>query len=313
MGPFGSVLDGMFKFTEYLSYSCFLVDVCKSHDDHAFCIYFNDKNGCLSNKGVSIKSADGDVDLSKLNFVMHSVVMSNDTDLTGYMKDALNKLSDKYIVRNIYLERDGKISQPGQYVQVSISVPENWSPDRCKLYWVQDDGTLQEISVTASAGRLEFVTNHFSYYAIVYNEDSAAVSEKLEFADNSNIDGRIDEENKRVSVFPSSNAGISFDEFKAMFKGVISVAGAKIEKVFNGMKFMFGDKEYTLIFKGDANADSKINASDARTILRIAAKLDNPDEVTKEAADIDSDGKVTSKEARSVLRFTAKLQKKIYE
>lgn len=48
-------------------------------------------------------------------------------------------------------------------------------------------------------------------------------------------------------------------------------------------------------------------------MLRIAAKLDNPDEITREAADVDSDGKVTSKEARSVLRFTAKLQKKIYE
>ena len=313
MGPFGSVLDGMFKFTEYLSYTCFLVDVCKVHDDHAFCIYFNDKNGCLCNNEVTVKSYEEDVDLSKLNFVMHSVVMSNDTDLTGYMKDALNKLSDKYIVRNIYLERDGKISQPGQYVQVSIPVPENWSPDRCKLYWVQDDGTLQEISVTVSAGRLEFVTNHFSYYAIVYNEDSAGASEKLEFADNSNIDGRIDEENNRVSVFPSSNAGISFDEFKAMFKGIISVAGEKIEKVFNGMKFMFGDKEYTLILKGDANADSKINASDARTILRIAARLEQPDEITKDAADIDSDGKITSAEARSVLRFAAKLQNKIYE
>lgn len=65
--------------------------------------------------------------------------------------------------------------------------------------------------------------------------------------------------------------------------------------------------------KGDANADSKINASDARTILRIAARLEQPDEIAKEAADIDSDGKVTSAEARSVLRFAEKLQKKIYE
>lgn len=65
--------------------------------------------------------------------------------------------------------------------------------------------------------------------------------------------------------------------------------------------------------KGDVNADGRITAKDARTILRIAARLEQPDEVTKEAADIDSDGKVTSKEARCVLRFTAKLQKKIYE
>ncbi len=48
-------------------------------------------------------------------------------------------------------------------------------------------------------------------------------------------------------------------------------------------------------------------------MLRIAARLEQPDEITREAADVDSDGKVTSKEARSVLRFTAKLQKKIYK
>ena len=64
--------------------------------------------------------------------------------------------------------------------------------------------------------------------------------------------------------------------------------------------------------KGDVNADGKITAKDARTILRIAVRLEQPDEVTKEAADIDSDGKVTSKEARLVLRFAAKLQSKVY-
>lgn len=144
-------------------------------------------------------------------------------------------------------------------------------------------------------------------------EPTTKAEEKFEFANNSNVDGRIDEENKKVSVFPSSNAGISFDEFKAMFKGVISVAGEKIEKVFNGMKFTFNGEEFTFILKGDTSPDGNITAKDARTILRIAAKLDNPDEITREAADVDSDGKVTSKEARSVLRFTAKLQKKIYE
>ena len=67
------------------------------------------------------------------------------------------------------------------------------------------------------------------------------------------------------------------------------------------------------IIKGDTQADGKITAKDARTMLRIAARLEQPDEITKEAADIDSDSKVTSKEARSVLRFAARLQSKIYE
>ncbi len=144
-------------------------------------------------------------------------------------------------------------------------------------------------------------------------EPTTKADEKLEFADNSNIDGKIDEENKKVSIVPSASTGISLDDFKAMFKGAVSVAGEKIEKVFNGMKFTFNSNEYTFILKGDTSPDGKITAKDARTILRIAARLDSPDDVTKEAADVDSDGKATSKEARSVLRFAAKLQNKLYE
>ena len=142
-------------------------------------------------------------------------------------------------------------------------------------------------------------------------EPTTKVDEKLEFADNSNVNGKIDEENKKVSIVPNASAGMSLDDFKAMFKGAVSVAVEKIEKVFNGMKFMFGGNEYTFILKGDTSPDGKITAKDARTILRIAARLEQPDDVTKESADIDSDRKVTSKEARSVLRFAAKLQNKI--
>lgn len=147
----------------------------------------------------------------------------------------------------------------------------------------------------------------------VSTEPTTKAEEKLEFDDNANVDGKIDEENKKVSIVPNASAGMSLDEFKAMFKGAVSVAGEKIEKVFNGMKFTFNGNEYTFILKGDPSPDGKITAKDARSILRIAARLEQPDDVTKDAADVDSDGKVTSKEARIVLRFAAKLQSKICE
>ncbi len=137
--------------------------------------------------------------------------------------------------------------------------------------------------------------------------------EKLEFAEKAEVEGKIDEENKKVSILPKESKGITLDDFKVMFKGAVSVAGEKIDKVFNGMKFMFNGNEYTFIIKGDTQADGKIAASDARMILRFAAKLDNPDDVAKESADINSDGNITSMEARSVLRFAAKLQNKLYE
>ncbi|MDD6484370.1 MAG: DUF6273 domain-containing protein [Clostridiales bacterium] len=172
MGPFGEVLNGMFKFSEYASYSNFLVDICKRHENHALRIYFDDENGCLSNNGVSVKAENGNTDLSVSNYIMHSVVLSKEQDLSNEIKVSLDNISDKYIVRDIYLERDGVISQPNQTVQVSIPVPNGWIPDYCKVYWVQEDGTLQEIQATASFGNLVFTTDHFSYYAVVEKKPS---------------------------------------------------------------------------------------------------------------------------------------------
>ncbi len=63
--------------------------------------------------------------------------------------------------------------------------------------------------------------------------------------------------------------------------------------------------EYTL---GDVNADGKINASDARTVLRSSAKLETLDEVQMLAADVNKDEKVNASDARIILRVSAKLQ-----
>ena len=61
---------------------------------------------------------------------------------------------------------------------------------------------------------------------------------------------------------------------------------------------------------GDIDNNGKINASDARLALRIAAKLENnmTDNQLK-AADVTKDGKVTASDARKILRVGAKLDK----
>ena len=130
-----------------------------------------------------------------------------------------------------------------------------------------------------------------------------------------NSDSKLILSEKKAMIFgiPESTGGMTAGDFKSQISNKINIGIDDSAIITNGLKFSFGNTEYSIILKGDVNADGKITAKDARTILRIAARLEQPDDVTKEAADIDSDGKVTSKEARSVLRFTAKLQKKIYE
>ena len=114
-----------------------------------------------------------------------------------------------------------------------------------------------------------------------------------------------------IYVKPEKISGVTASEFKSEIESNITLSVSDSDVVVNGLKFKLGVNEYTVIVMGDTSPDGKITAKDARAVLRIAARLDSPDSVTKEAADIDSDGKVSSKEARSILRFAAKLQTKI--
>ncbi|MBQ6165250.1 MAG: hypothetical protein IJK23_12310 [Clostridia bacterium] len=57
---------------------------------------------------------------------------------------------------------------------------------------------------------------------------------------------------------------------------------------------------------GDVNGDGKVNSSDARTVLRAAAKLEDLTDAQEKAADVDGDGRVTSADAREILKKAAK-------
>ncbi len=68
----------------------------------------------------------------------------------------------------------------------------------------------------------------------------------------------------------------------------------------------------TLIMMGDVNLDGKVNASDARQTLRIAANLDSKDGIDILSIDTDANGSVTSADARNILRKAASLSEFTY-
>lgn len=138
-------------------------------------------------------------------------------------------------------------------------------------------------------------------------EPSTSAGGKLSFADKSSVKGKIDNSNNTVLIYPDGAAGISIDEFKALFNGNINVDSAGKSIVFSGMKFTFAGDEYTFILKGDTDCNGKITASDARIALRHAARLENIDDSILPAAEVDEDGRVTAKDARIILRYAAKL------
>lgn len=59
---------------------------------------------------------------------------------------------------------------------------------------------------------------------------------------------------------------------------------------------------------GDVDGSGKVDATDARLVLRAAAKLDTLDDVKSKAADVNGDGKIDATDARIVLRVSAKLE-----
>lgn len=58
---------------------------------------------------------------------------------------------------------------------------------------------------------------------------------------------------------------------------------------------------------GDADNNGKINSSDARTVLRVAAKLDSVSETDAPFCDVTGDGQIKSADAREILRASASL------
>ena len=62
---------------------------------------------------------------------------------------------------------------------------------------------------------------------------------------------------------------------------------------------------------GDADMNGVITAEDARTALRLSAKLEEETAALKVLCDIDGDGAVTAKDARTVLRISARLEKEL--
>lgn len=68
----------------------------------------------------------------------------------------------------------------------------------------------------------------------------------------------------------------------------------------------------TQLMMGDANEDGKVNAGDARTVLRVSAKLDAQDSVNLHSVDADGNGKITASDARTILRVAANLSEFVY-
>ena len=66
---------------------------------------------------------------------------------------------------------------------VTVTVPyvlaEGKDPDNLVVYYVAEDGTVEEIPCTYSEGYVTFSTDHFSVYAVMYEESHDVSAETV--------------------------------------------------------------------------------------------------------------------------------------
>ncbi len=164
----------------------------------------------------------------------------------GAAFNLLNDVKGNYKSRlfDIYVTLDGETIQPNGYVLVGIPLPEGYSTEMTKVYYVSpEDNSLTELPGSYFyEGYIWFQTDHFSSYAIV---DESVEIEKPDTSASKlgdvNLDGEITASDARMVLRVSA-------ELDTLETELFSVA--------------------------DVNKDGEITASDARSILRVSAELD---------------------------------------
>ena len=101
-------------------------------------------------------------EVENLQNVVDNTVQSN-------VQQSVHQDADVLVVYDISLVLNGKVVQPEGEVIITIPVPENAdSSADLVVVFVDDDGSVHPCQTTTNDdGTLTFVTNHFSYYAVV--------------------------------------------------------------------------------------------------------------------------------------------------
>ena len=73
---------------------------------------------------------------------------------------------------DLYFVKDGERVQPESDVTVSIPVPAGSDGDSCKIYYIDENGSLTDMHAVFQSGYLVFTSSHFSLYALVEENDT---------------------------------------------------------------------------------------------------------------------------------------------
>lgn len=133
-----------------------------------------------------------------------------------------------------------------------------------------------------------------------------AVAEEAFFAGSSNDIAYKVKVPVTVEIF-GDDCFYLYDSISKVYPEIVVFEGSPADKYCKEEGL---DATYSAL-PGDADRNGKTTSADARYVLRISAKMDNPiiDNDVMEVSDITGDSKITAEDARLILRVTAKLDK----
>ena len=133
-----------------------------------------------------------------------------DTDAALKVEKLENTFENSVATYDITLQKDGAVIQPDG--TITVKIPN--SAENCKVMWLKDDGTAEDMNAKYTDGCYVFTTDHLSVYALVQdktiltgdaNQDGIIdVNDvtylQMHIAGNKNTDGSslIDETNKQL-------------------------------------------------------------------------------------------------------------------
>jgi len=111
-----------------------------------------------------ISLADDIIFSDKSTGITVSGVMQNDAVLNVTKLE--NTFKNSVATYDITLQKDGAVIQPDG--TITVKIPSN--AENCKVMWIKDDGTAEDMNAKYTDGCYVFTTDHLSVYALVQDK-----------------------------------------------------------------------------------------------------------------------------------------------
>lgn len=147
-----------------------------------------------------------------------------------------------------------------------------------------------------------------AYATIELGTFSLNINVMLKYVNNY-VECQVNSKGEIISYLTNMGITFMFQQQDGSYSTEMPYIGVDFEEegiIYNIMTEYSGIN-FSLRKMGDADGNGKINSSDARTVLRVSAKLDELDEEAVPFCDVTGDGKITSADAREILRASAGL------